>query len=212
MSPVPYLVALAPAILLIVLLCARLAVRSSRSIDPSHDRFIAREPAPTPILRVPVGSADLIDIETELRAIIGRLEPAARNNVTKLRHAFRHVGMAYVDTPTLRDVLTTITATAIRNSFGGQVLLTARPVGRWIEIAVTDDGPVRDDATRHVQLDDARSEAAARGWLFSTNTRTGFGTTVSIRLPAAETAPQPRPPREELHQDTRAGELVAVRD
>lgn len=212
MSPVPYLVALAPAILLIGLLAMRMMLHRSRSPEPSHHTLTMREPAPAPRVQTSFGSAGIVDLESELRGIIGRLEPTARNNVTQLRYAFRQVGMAYVDTPALRDVLTTVIATAIRGCFGGQILLTARPLGRWIEITVTDDGPVRDDATRHVQLDEARTEAASRGWLFSTNTQTGYGTTVSIRLPAAETAPQLEPQRETPRQDTRAGELVSLRD
>lgn len=212
MSPVPYLVALAPAILLMGLLCARLMFRWSRSAGVSDDFLTLREAAPAPRVRTPVGSSDAIDIEAELRAIIGRLEPTARANVTKLRYAFRQVGMANVDTLALRDILTSVIATAIHGCFNGQILLTARPLGRWIEIAVTDDGPVRDDANRHVLLDDARTEAASRGWLFAMNTQIGFGTTVSIRLPAAETALQPEFLQKALPVDSRAGELVAAQD
>ncbi len=212
MSTVPYLVALAPAILLIGLVCARLVFRWSPNIDSPLNVPAIRERAPNPGLSTPIGSADTVDIETELRAIIGRLEPAARNNVIKLRYAFRQAGMARVDTPALRDVVTTVISTAIRGCFGGQILVTARPLGRWIEIAVTDDGPVRDDSTRQVQLDVARVEAAARGWLFSMNARIGLGTTVSIRLPAAESAVQAELVRTAARHDIRAGALVGAQD
>ena len=212
MSLVPYLVALAPAILLIGLLSTRLALRRASPSQAPDAKPAMREPTAYPRSNTPPGSTETVDIEAELRAIIGRLEPAARANLTNLRYAFRQAGLVRVDAAVLHDVLTTIVATAIRSRYGGQVLLTARPLGRWVEIAVTDDGPIRRRASHHEQLDDARMEAASHGWLFTADIQPDFGTTVSIRLPAAETALRLDQMMTAPHHDNRTGELVVARD
>jgi hypothetical protein len=198
---------LAPAILLVGLIGARMLLRRPLPEEAPHELSAMPVRLPAQTSRTSPGSTEVVDVEAEFRAVIGRLAPTARANLTHLRYAFRQAGMAQVDTEALHDVLTSVVATAIRACFGGQILLTARPLGRWIEVAVTDDAPIRGDATRQVLLEEARTAAASRGWLFSVDTRHDFGTTVSIRLPAAETALQVAPMQPSLLQDSRAGEL-----
>ncbi|MGE4043979.1 MAG: hypothetical protein AB7F35_03940 [Acetobacteraceae bacterium] len=179
----PHLVALVllAAVLATGVAMARRGPRGARTGATPQAVRLSQSQAPPPPATAAGG---VFDLEHETRAVIDGRQGVGSRHFVQIRIAIQPDLGAAADPRAYRDVLADVLDSAFRKAPGGCVLVTGRRIGRWIEVAVSDDGPVLDNATHAVQLRHAQEHAALNGWLFSIQARPGYGTTVSLRLPA----------------------------
>ncbi len=140
-----------------------------------------------------------IDLRQEVAAALDRLAALAGKHSVRLESAIMPGVTMRADPTVLQNVLMETIAGAVRAAEGGRVLVAVFSDPDAIEITVTDDGPVRNDASRDVELRVVAAFLAVHGGTVMVDARRGRGTTVALRLPAeaarATTVSTPAPDR-----------------
>jgi light-regulated signal transduction histidine kinase (bacteriophytochrome) len=147
---------------------------AARAIDPEESRFDLRQ-APF--------SGDVLDVATELRAVLCGQEPAASRQHVRFDLAMQPELAIHIDPAVFRQTLTDAVASAIASAPGGRVMISAFRLGASVHIGVSDDGQYGDFAR-----DGLRPSAellALHGGRLDIDARPGEGTTVILRLPVA---------------------------
>ncbi len=151
-----------------------------------------RPRAPAAVAPVPTLSG-AVDLRGEVEWVFHDLADLARRHFVQLETAVPTGVRLRIDQPGLRAMLTDAVAGAIRAADGGHVLVAVFTDPQGIEITITDDGPVRDDASRGAALRASAAFLGMRGGGVAIDQRPGQGTTVTLRVPAR----RPRPPSSE---------------
>jgi hypothetical protein len=147
------------------------AISAAQSDDPRFD------------LRQTPFAGDVLDVATELRAVLAAQETAASHNQVRFDLAMQPDLAIHVDPAVFRQALTDAVTSAIANAPGGRVLLSAFRLGASAHIGITDDGQSGDFAR-----DGLRPSAellALHGGGVDIDPRPGEGLTVVLRLPLA---------------------------
>ncbi len=127
--------------------------------------------------------AKALDLPLVMREVADAVEPLAKARATRIRLAVSPGRTVWADRDYLSRALRELVETAVHASPGGQVLISAMPLGTELNIAVTDDARNVDLATRESMARDAGDLIAMQGGRMAIEARAGFGTTVTVRLP-----------------------------
>jgi len=139
-----------------------------------------------PIPAFSVGGAagsDVCVVATEVLSALDRLAGFAARRFVAVDHAVHPALVAAMSPAVLREALTEVLADAIRSAAGGQVLVTGLRCGRRVVIAISDDGPIEEDARREIALRHVGELLARHGGALSIEYHHTDGATVTVRLP-----------------------------
>jgi len=133
-------------------------------------------------------NAVTMDVEHAVREAATASHAAARAKFVQVELALHadilHSGIKIrVDPNALRVALETAMGVAIRATPGGQILVTAAPLGRQLHIRIVDDGMNADQRSRESLLRDVETLIALQGGSIVVDAMPGRGTSVTLRLP-----------------------------
>ena len=124
-----------------------------------------------------------LDLGNLLRDAAHDLEPLARSHAVRISLAVSPGRREWADPFALGSALREVMTAAIHAAVGGQVLVSALPLGTQLHIVVTDDGPDTTQAVRESIVRESGATMALIGGSISVEVRAGRGTTVTLRLP-----------------------------
>jgi light-regulated signal transduction histidine kinase (bacteriophytochrome) len=128
----------------------------------------------------------MIDVATELRAILHHFEGQAAQGFVEVVLAVQPELAVRVDPGAFRSVVSDLLDAAIAQATGGRILLAARRVGNRVQVSVSDDCANVDARLRQASLREAERLAALHGAIMQIDARESEGTTVYYRLPISE--------------------------
>jgi len=128
-------------------------------------------------------AAVTLDVVAAVKAAAEAAHSVARANFVLVELAVRPGTIVRTDPNVLQVALRAAIRTAIQATPGGQVLVTATPLGCQLLIRIVDDGVNTDQRSREVLLREAETLVALQGGSIAVETRRGHGTSVSVRLP-----------------------------
>ena len=133
--------------------------------------------------------AGLLDVDTELRAIVRNLEELAVQRRVVIELATQPHLTVRSDRTLFCDTMNGLLMHAIGRSAGGRVLLGAFRDDRHIRVIVADDGRIADPSAQPATLRVTERLAAQQGATLEIDPKGGEGTTVMLRMAATEGIP-----------------------
>ncbi|MGE0417595.1 MAG: sensor histidine kinase [Acetobacteraceae bacterium] len=170
--------------LLGVLVLAMVALAAVVIAERARPRMQDHEPPAAPI--APPGEVPrrrAVDMSQEIAAAFDRVLGLAQRHGVRLESAVMPGVTMRTDPMVLRNVLMETIAGAIRAADGGRVLVAVFLDPEATEITVTDDGPVRADSLREVELRVVAAILDLHGGTVMLDARPNRGTVVTLRLP-----------------------------
>lgn len=186
---------------IIVLLAGGLVSR--RELALRHRRAPAVSAPDLSLVRTP-STGGMIDLAAELREVLAELDTIAAGSLVRLELAVEPGLIARAAQGALRQIVSDLVRSAIDQSGGGRVLVTAGRHSGAIQIAVVDDGTGGDRPAQEARLRTAEQLAALQGAALEVTVRSKHGTTTALRLPepAASRASVPPPEKEAIPPPT----------
>jgi len=129
-------------------------------------------------------ASGVLDIATEVRAVLRQLEGLAARRFVALELAIQRDLAVRADPRAFREILHGLVASAIDASPCGRVLVGAVGLGNRSRITVSDDGATVERELRASRLRPAERLAALQGATVEVRAYAGQGTTVVVMMPA----------------------------
>jgi signal transduction histidine kinase len=154
-----------------------------------HAKLTRGQPNPadisdrTPSVDFAPSEAESLDVASILREAADALAPLARDHFVRIAIAVSPGLSIRTDRHTLNMVAREMIEIAIRAAPGGQMLVTALPLGTQLHIRIADEGAGTDQQLRESMTRGAAELIALRGGTIAVEARPGRGTTMSVRLP-----------------------------
>lgn len=125
------------------------------------------------------------DVATAIRLALKRLAPVMANQSVQAEIAAAPGLLVRMRAAALADLLEELLAAAIYNAPASRLLLTAAPFGDHIHVGITDDMPGADPAMRLGSIRGLIERVAMRGAALDIDVRQSEGTTMTLRVAAA---------------------------
>jgi hypothetical protein len=153
--------------------------------------ILVRQSQRSPSSRFELGqtpfTSGLLDVATEVGAVLAQCESLAAERLVDLELAVQPGLAVRTDARVLREILNDLVVHAVEQSPCGRVLLGAAQVGNRVQVTVSDAGSGADRAAQASWLRPAERLAALQGATLDVDARIGEGTTVVLRLPTSGT-------------------------
>ena len=128
------------------------------------------------------------DVAVALRIALKRLSPIMANQRVQADVAALPGLRVHMRGAPLADLLEEMLAAAIHAAPASRLLLTAAAHGSRIDVGITDDMPGADPTVRLGRFHGLRERVARRGATLEVDVRPAEGTTLTLRLAAANTS------------------------
>jgi len=142
-----------------------------------------QSPAPEP--SPPQSSTGTIELASEALTILRGLAGMAADHHVRLQIAAQPQLRLRIGRAAFQTMVTTLLRRAIQVTPGGGVLLSATHQAGFVHIAVLDEATGAPSLANAAELAEMRAATALQGGHLDVNHRSGEGTTVLLRLPAA---------------------------
>jgi len=126
------------------------------------------------------------DAGAALRLALKRLGPVMANHSVQAEVAAAFGLRVRMRVAVLADLLEEMLAATIHAAPASRILLTAAPQGEHVIICVTDDSPHADEDVRRAGVRGLMERVAMRGGALDVQVRPNEGTTMTLRLSAAD--------------------------
>ena len=126
------------------------------------------------------------DAAAAIRLVMKRLGPLLKTLSVEAEVAAPPGLLVRMRSATLVDLLEELLGSVTHNAPASRILLTAAQRGDHVEIGLTDDMPGADPAMRQAMLRGQMERVALRGGTLDVEVRPAEGTTITLRLAAAD--------------------------
>jgi glucose-6-phosphate-specific signal transduction histidine kinase len=128
---------------------------------------------------------DELDLEVEVRAVLKRFRPQARNRSVAITFAIQPGVTVTVNKMTLRRALARLVAMAIRRTPHGAILVSGRADLSAVRLTVLDDSSAINTPTPRLGLEATFQALALQGCTLTINGRAGQGVVATLVMPGS---------------------------